>query len=124
MHIELPCPPDFADALSWHHENHPMTSHLPSLIARVNNEDVTSSDLLRHLRITLRLEVIEEAIHDVLIRQACAEANVTASPEEINEHMDAFRRERRLFTEKATQKWLDEHRLPDDDFLFLLEREI
>ena len=60
----------------------------------------------------------------MLIRQACAEANVTASPEEINDRMDAFRRERRLFTEKATQKWLDEHRLPDEDFLFLLEREI
>src|SRR4030095_9287055 len=101
-----------------------MTSNQQPLIARVNGEDVTSSDLLRHLCITLRWDLVGEAIHDVVIRQACAEANVTASPEEIEEHMDAFRRKRRLFTEKATQSWLDEHRLADEDFLFLLEREI
>jgi len=101
-----------------------MTSRKPSLIARVNGEEVTLSSLLRHLRITLRWDVMEETMHDVVITQACAEAGLTASEAEMNDHMDAFRRERRLFTEKVTQKWLDDHRLSDDDFLYLLEREI
>src|SRR5262249_17910931 len=101
-----------------------MTNHSPSLIARVDGDEVMASDLIRHLRVTLKWKLVEEAIHDLVIRRACAEANVTVSAEEINEYMDDYRRQRRLFTHKATQGWLDENRLADDDFLFLLEREI
>ncbi len=60
----------------------------------------------------------------MVIRQACTESNVTASPEEIDDQMDDFRKKRRLLTQNTTQSWLDKHRLADEDFLFLLEREI
>jgi putative peptide maturation system protein len=101
-----------------------MTSARSTVIARINGEDLTASDLIRFLRVTLRSELLEEAIADVLIDQACREANITVSLDEIAQDMDAFRQERRLFTEKATRDWLAQRGLSDEDFEYLFEREI
>jgi putative peptide maturation system protein len=81
----------------------------------VNGEEIGLRDLLHGFKVRHGLQLMEEAITEVLIRQAAAEIP-PVSDGELQQAADAFRRSAGLYEVAATEQWLQQNGLSLEDW--------
>jgi len=101
-----------------------MQSLTDTVVARINGDQLTLGEFMRCLKLNL-----DQSVHDMVLKwsiaeRAFVERNLVVTDEEIDQHVESYRAERDLFTQKELQQWLDQRELSEADFLILLTHEL
>ncbi|MBD2342901.1 peptidylprolyl isomerase [Anabaena subtropica] len=79
--------------------------------------NITSSDIVHHLKLSYQVpEIIEAIASQKIIQEAAQEAKITVTPEEIQQQGDTFRLTQKLVKAQDTLIWLEKHSLSEHDF--------
>jgi putative peptide maturation system protein len=90
----------------------------------VNGRKFSVGELLYTLKITDRLDVLRQAVDDVLILEAIKERGIEVSDDELQSEADKVRKEMGLLRADATQQWLEGRSMSVDDFENYLRRSV
>lgn len=93
-------------------------------IAKVNESEISVSDLLEHLRHTFSWSLMESLLAKALIYEEIDSRDISISDEELEAAVEDFRTERSLLTAKATESWLEENGMDSEDLYDLCELEL
>lgn len=88
-----------------------------SNIVRIDEEVITTEELIRILRLTGRFDaIVEDVVREKLTAHAARRSDITVSDEEIQERADQFRRVMGLHRAKDTLDYLNAIGATPDDF--------
>jgi len=84
----------------------------PDALAIVSGEEVTTDDLVSHLKLTQQYhQTVLTLVRERLIERACEDWQIEASEEEVDEHVASFREDNHLYSVEETEKWLEAQQL-------------
>jgi parvulin-like peptidyl-prolyl isomerase len=93
-------------------------------LASAGDLRLNAVDMVGHLRTTLQLEVMKNALLSKIIDAEFVKHGIAATDEEVNEAITQFRLKRHLLTTEACEKWLEDQFLSIDDLYSLSERKV
>src|SRR5262249_2679963 len=88
------------------------------------NEPITTSDLLRTLKLSLGWQAVHDAFRDKLLERAYEHYGIVVSDQEVVGKMELYRKSRHIYTDGDTRAWLEANGLTDHDFAELIERDL
>jgi len=97
----------------------------PGVLAIVSGEAITLEDLPAYLKFRLQLRpTIIGLIRDRLVAKACEALQIEADEDELDNYVDTFRENKKLFTVPETTSWLANQDMTYDDLCCLCEWEL
>ncbi|BAZ68771.1 MAG: peptidylprolyl isomerase [Pelatocladus maniniholoensis HA4357-MV3] len=89
------------------------------------NLTVTSSDIIRNIKLSCHIPIVVEAIaSEKIIAEAAKEAGIQIEKAELQEEGDKLRLEKKLIKAKDTWEWLKKHHLSLDEFEELIYNQV
>ncbi|MGH1397126.1 MAG: peptidylprolyl isomerase [Trichormus sp.] len=84
---------------------------------RCHTLNITSSDIIEHLKLSYQLpEILEAIASQKIVAEAAEEEGITVTSQEIQQEADNLRLSKKLVKAQDTLLWLKQHHLSEDDF--------
>jgi putative peptide maturation system protein len=91
-------------------------------VATAGGSGISLNDLMYELKITQRLNVLENAVQDLVIFREAKTRGISVTDAELQQEADALRRSLGLESAAATQRWLRDRDMSEDDLEHYLTR--